>query len=243
MQTQQLNDVVPEYAPQPVRPTRLLLVDDDRELCRMLTEYLGHEGFQVTSIHRGDGVVAALSAHCYAMVILDVMLPGASGLEVMKQLRPGQDLPIMMLTARGDDIDRVLGLELGADDYLPKPFNVRELVARVRAILRRVDRTQGSSSALGAGMLVLDRRAHTVTSAGETLAVTRAELRILELLLTQPGAVVSRDRLSREALGRRLQPWDRSVDTHVSNLRRKLAAAQAGVRILSVRGSGYQLLA
>lgn len=227
---------------QPSALVHVLLVDDDRELCRMLTEYLAQEGFAVTSVHDGAEVHAVLDAVPYALVILDVMLPGCSGLELLKQLRPHRSVPILMLTARGDDVDRVVGLELGADDYLAKPFNVRELVARLRAILRRVDKSQAGAGCLMAGQVALDRRTQRVTCAGAPLAITGAEFRILELLLLQVGAVVARERLFLDALGRRLLPWDRSIDTHVSNLRRKLSTAAAGIRIVSVRGSGYQLL-
>jgi DNA-binding response OmpR family regulator len=222
---------------------RILLVDDDRELCGMLTEYLAQEGFSVSSVHDGTEAQAALDADAYALVILDVMLPGRSGLDLLKQFRLRHNVPILMLTARGEDVDRVIGLELGADDYLAKPCNVRELVARVRAILRRVD---GTTHARGTGLtvaqLTLDRRMQTVSCRNAPLTLTGAEYRILEILMAQAGEVVSRERLMNDALGRRLLPWDRSIDTHVSNLRRKLSAVGAGVRIVSARGSGYQLL-
>lgn len=221
---------------------RVLLVDDDRELCRMLTEYLAQEGFSVTPVHEGVRALAVLDEGNFQMVILDVMLPGLSGLEVLRELRPQWDLPVLMLTARGDDVDRVVGLEMGADDYLPKPFNVRELVARLRAILRRVDKSQNRTGRIEVGPLALDRRTHTVTYSESALTLTGAEFRILETLMLQAGNVVSRERLMQEAVGRRRLPWDRSIDTHVSNLRRKLGAVGAGPLILSVRGSGYQLL-
>ncbi len=227
----------------PNLPERILLVDDDRELCAMLSEYLAQEGFLVSSVHDGDEAQAALAGGApYALVILDVMLPRHSGLEMLKAIRPRYDVPILMLTARGDDVDRVLGLELGADDYLAKPFNVRELVARLRAILRRVDKTQARGGTLSVAQLVLDRHAHVATCRDTRVVLTGAEFRILEILMLQSGRLVSRERLQNDALGRRLLPWDRSIDTHVSNLRRKLSAAGAGVRIASVRGSGYQLL-
>jgi two-component system response regulator CpxR len=223
-------------------PVRILLVDDDRELCGMLTEYLAQEGFSVSSVHDGAEAQAALAADAYALVILDVMLPGSSGLDLLKHLRLRHDVPVLMLTARGEDVDRVVGLELGADDYLAKPCNVRELVARLRAILRRVERTHARGTDVTLAQLALDRRMQTISCRNAPLALTGAEYRILEILMEQAGEVVSRERLLNDALGRRLLPWDRSIDTHVSNLRRKLSAVGAGVRIVGVRGSGYQLL-
>jgi len=220
---------------------RLMIVDDDRELCRMISEYLAPEGFAVEAIHDGSRALAAFEACPCHMMILDVMLPGLSGLEVLRRLRAQCDLPVLMLTARADDVDRVVGLELGADDYLPKPFNARELVARVRSILRRSHSMQGRSGRLTVGRISLDRGARYVTYSGEPLSLTGAEFRILEALMQQPGGVVSREQLVQQALGRRLLPWDRSVDTHISNLRRKLAQHGADTLILSVRGTGYQL--
>jgi two-component system response regulator CpxR len=218
-----------------------MLVDDDRELCRMISEYLIPEGFDVTSIHDGSQALAAMQSWPCRMMILDVVLPGLSGLEVLRRLRAQTDLPVLMLTARSDDVDRVVGLEMGADDYLPKPFNARELVARVRSILRRSHSTPSRTGRLMVGKITLDRAARIVTYCGDRLSLTGAEFRILEALMQQAGLVVSREHLVQQALGRRLLPWDRSVDTHISNLRRKLAQRGGGALILSVRGSGYQL--
>jgi DNA-binding response OmpR family regulator len=220
---------------------RLLLVDDDRELCRMIAEYLTPEGFEVTAIHDGSQALATMESWPCRMMILDVMLPGLSGLEVLRRLRTQCDLPVLMLTARSDDVDRVVGLEMGADDYLPKPFNARELVARVRSILRRAQGMHSRTGRLMVGEIMLDRGARHVTYSGERLALTGAEFRILEALMQQAGVVVSREQLVQQALGRRLLPWDRSVDTHISNLRRKLSQRGGESLILSVRGSGYQL--
>lgn len=228
--------------------TKLLLVDDDRELCRMIAEYLTPEGFAVTAVHDGAQVFAALETNPCRMMILDVMLPGLSGLEVLRRLRAQGDLPVLMLTARGDDVDRVVGLELGADDYLPKPFNARELVARVRSILRRVEGMHSRAGRLVVGSIALDRGTRRVTYNGEAVSLTGAEFRILETLMQQTGEVVPREQLVQQALGRRLLPWDRSIDTHISNVRRKLASCGAGASetggsiIVSVRGSGYQLV-
>jgi len=220
---------------------RLMLVDDDRELCRMISEYLVPEGFEVTAFHDGAAALAAIDRFACRMMILDVVLPGLSGLDVLRRLRSQCNLPVLMLTARSDDVDRVVGLELGADDYLPKPFNARELVARVRSILRRSQGVQNRTSRMTVGQITLDRAARQVTYCGELLPLTNAEFRILEALMQQPGAVVPREQLVQHALGRRLLPWDRSVDTHISNLRRKLAQRPGDAKILSVRGTGYQL--
>jgi two-component system, OmpR family, response regulator CpxR len=230
-----------ETAAEPEAAIRLLLVDDDRELCRMIAEYLAPEGFAVTAIHDGAQALPTMESRPVRMMILDVMLPGLSGLEVLRRLRAQCDLPVLMLTARGDDVDRVVGLELGADDYLPKPFNARELVARVRSILRRAQGISHRAGRLAVGQITLDRGARQASFSGESLALTGAEFRILEALMQQAGDVVSREQLVQQALGRRLLPWDRSVDTHISNLRRKLAQHGGDALILSVRGSGYQL--
>jgi DNA-binding response OmpR family regulator len=222
----------------------VLLVDDDRELTAMLAEYLGREGFRVEQVH---DVAAALVPQASAqadVIVLDVMLPGGSGLDVLRTLRArGSRLPILMLTARGDDVDRIVGLELGADDYLPKPFNPRELVARLRAVLRRVTETPSSApERLRAGALVLDAAQHRVELDGSVVELTGAEFRVLAELMRAPGRVLGRDELTQRALGRPLEAYDRSIDTHVSNLRRKLGLdAQRGLVIRGIRGVGYVL--
>ncbi len=224
---------------------RVLLVDDDRELCQMLTEYLNAEHFQVTSVHDGSVALEALRADDFEILILDVMLPSISGFDVLRELGATRTTPILMLTARGDDIDRIVGLELGADDYLSKPFNPRELVARMRAILRRAS----TRTARGAtpdsyeiGPIALNTGTHQVRVSGQPVPLTGAEFRVLELLMRSAGTVISREQLTEQALGRKLVPYDRSIDTHISNLRRKLAL-EAGSRpeIKNVRGSGYTL--
>ena len=220
---------------------RLLLIDDDLELCALLEEYLGQEGFDVLSLHHGSDVLSVLEQNSFHAAILDVMLPGPSGLDVLRALRPKFAIPVLMLTARGDDVDRIVGLEMGADDYLPKPFNIRELVARLRAILRRVESSRGGSGTLVIGELTLNRETQEVTVAGERIVVTGAEFRILENLMASAGEVVSRDQLVQAAVGRSRLPWDRAIDTHVSNLRRKLVALRSRVPILSVRGIGYKI--
>ena len=225
-------------------PNSVLLVDDDRELCRMLNEYLGPEGFRLTAVHDGEQAMYTLGRHHFDLVVLDVMLPRLSGLDVLRQLRPKNATPVLMLTARGEDIDRVVGLELGADDYLPKPFNPRELVARMRAILRRslaLEAQPGRRDRLDAGPLSLLFASRTASARGRSIALTGAEFRVLEVLMQHLGSVVSREQLTRQVLGRRLTPYDRSIDTHISNIRRKLAAVADSVSIVNVRRSGYVL--
>jgi len=225
---------------------RVLLVDDDRELCQMLTEYLNTENFAVTSVHDGAVALAEMRSKDFEILILDVMLPSVGGFDVLRALGATHSTPILMLTARGDDVDRIVGLELGADDYLSKPFNPRELVARMRAILRRASSSR-SARAAGAdvveiGPIVLNTGMHQVRVAGETVPLTGAEFRVLELLMRSAGQVISRDALTEQALGRKLVPYDRSIDTHISNLRRKLKLeADTHPEIKNVRGSGYTL--
>ncbi len=225
-------------------PLSVLLVDDDRELCRMLSEYLGPEGFRISAVHDGDEALYALDRHHFDLIVLDVMLPRLGGLDVLRLLRQKHTVPVLMLTARGEDIDRVVGLELGADDYLPKPFNPRELVARMRAILRRsllLEPQPGRRDRIDVGPLSLMFSSRTASARGQTVALTGAEFRVLEVLMQQPGVVVSREQLTRQVLGRRLTPFDRSIDTHISNIRRKLAAVADEVSIVNVRRTGYVL--
>jgi len=229
------------------REARVLLVDDDRELCQMLSEYLNAERFEVTSVHDGGEALRALRGRDFEIVILDVMLPNVSGFDVLRELGALHSTPILMLTARGDDVDRIVGLELGADDYLSKPFNPRELVARIRAILRRVSNRAGRAGAvevLEVGPIVLNAAMHQVRVAGKLAPLTGAEFRVLELLMRSAGQVISREAMTEQALGRKLVPYDRSIDTHISNLRRKLDLEKSkNPEIKNVRGSGYMLTA
>ena len=223
-------------------PMAVLLVDDDRELCRMLEEYLNPEGFRLTAVHDGDEALYALGRHHFDLIVLDVMLPRLGGLDVLRTLRQKHTTPVLMLTARGEDIDRVVGLELGADDYLPKPFNPRELVARMRAILRRsllLEPQPGRRDRMDAGPLSLHFASRTASARGQTINLTGAEFRVLEVLMQQVGIVVSREQLTRQVLSRRLTPYDRSIDTHISNIRRKLLAVADQVSIVNVRRTGY----
>ncbi|HKT72423.1 MAG TPA: response regulator transcription factor [Steroidobacteraceae bacterium] len=230
-----------EPALSPVRPT-LLIVDDDHELCSMLGEYLGPEGFITEAVGTGPMALARLTHGPIDLVVLDVMLPELSGFEVLRRIRTVSRVPVIMLTARGEEVDRIVGLELGADDYLPKPFSPRELVARVRAVLRRISTdAQPVNGALQWGPLRIDLRARRAEINEHDLQLTAAELRILEMLVRADTRTVTRDELMMHALGRRLLPTDRSLDTHISNLRRKLAKATHRVNVQSIRGSGYAL--
>jgi len=222
----------------------ILLVDDDRELCAMLEEYLGREGFRVQSAHDGAKGLDAVRATAPALVVMDITMPVLNGFDALRAIRGFSGVPVLMLTARGEELDRIVGLEIGADDYLPKPFNPRELLARVRAILRR---GQGAMShenqAVTVGDLHLDPGSRSVQRAGVAVDVTATEYAVLDVLMRQPGTLVGKDDLSRQALGRALQPFDRSLDTHISNLRRKLGPGHRGEpRIKTLRGRGYLLV-
>ena len=221
---------------------RVLVVDDDVELTELLERYLTREGFDVDVVHEGErGVERALTGE-YAIVVLDVMLPETSGLDVLRRVRAASRVPVVMLTARGEEIDRVVGLELGADDYLPKPFSSRELVARMRAVLRRVGEPAPgrSSESLAVDDVEINPAARTARRGDEPVELTTTEFDLLALFLRAAGRVVSREELVREVLGRAFSPFDRSIDNHVSNLRRKLGPRPDGLeRIKSVRGAGY----
>lgn len=222
--------------------SRLLLIDDDGELTDLLEELLRQESFAVDVHGRGDGAAAKAASGEYALAILDVMLPGVSGFEVLKQIRQRSSVPVILLTARGDDIDRIVGLELGADDYVPKPFNPRELLARIRAVLRRADSRAASPAGglLRVDDVVLDPASRTVTRDGARIELTSLEFGLLRVLLESAGETVPREALVANVLGRPFDPLDRSVDMHVSKLRRKLGLRADGEeRIKTVRGSGY----
>ena len=211
----------------------------------MLKEYLSKEQFDVELAHDGSAALTAIAARRPDIVLLDVAMPSLGGFEVLRQLRGESDLPVLMLTARDEYGDRIHGLELGADDYLTKPFNARELVARIHAILRRTQSLATAHEApevLHAGLLTLETGLRRVQVGDEPIALTDAEFRILELLVRGAGHVVTRSEITRRALGRKLMGLDRSVDTHMSNLRRKLGARiEATTPILGVRGAGYML--
>jgi DNA-binding response OmpR family regulator len=222
--------------------SRVLIVDDDQGLVSLLNRFMQNEGFQVNAVfdHR-SGLEAAMSGE-YEVVILDVMLPGGSGFELLKSLRAHSKVPVILLTARGEAVDRILGLEIGADDYVPKPFDPRELVARIRAVLRRSQdqHSEGGDESLAVGDLSLSLLSRTAECAGVPIELTGAEFNMLELLLRRAGMVVTREELAQAALGRPLNAFDRSVDVHVSRLRKKLGCVPGGEeRIRPVRGIGY----
>ncbi len=223
----------------------VLLIDDDRNLTKMLRELLESEGFACIEAASGDQGLVLAAEHKPDLIVLDVMMPGTNGLDTLRGIRQVADVPVLMLTALGDDDDRVAGLEAGADDYLTKPFLARELLLRVKAILKRSgvrDEAAAAETALVVGPLDIQPERQQATLNGEDLKLTNTELRILHVLAERPGAVAARDFLSRYALGRELLPQDRTLDTHVSNLRRKLERVDAsGCSIVTVRGSGYRL--
>jgi DNA-binding response OmpR family regulator len=218
---------------------RVLIVDDDVALCELLAESLNTEGFAIEAVHNGPrGLERALSQE-HALVILDLMLPGMGGLDVLRRIRARSQVPVLILTARGEDVERIFGLEIGADDYLPKPFNPRELVARMRAILRRTVRATTATEPLIVGDIRLDPAAREVRLRDALLALTSVEFTLLEMLLQHAGRVVTREQLTETVLGHELGPFDRVIDVHVSNVRKKLGSSHGGERIKSVRGSGY----
>jgi two-component system response regulator CpxR len=222
---------------------RILVIDDDVELCQLVNRFLTQEGFEVESVNSGAaGAERALSKN-YELVVLDVMMPEVNGFDVLRRIRAQSHMPVLMLTAKGDALDRVLGLEMGADDYLAKPFNPQELVARIRAILRRIKPPTDAKTArtpLVVGDIEIDRGARIVRRHGEMVNLTSVEFDLLEVLLQAAGQVISRETLTRDVLGREFSPFDRSIDTHVCNLRKKIGLLPQGTeRIKGVRGIGY----
>lgn len=223
----------------------ILIIDDDFELAELLTSFMQSEGFEVQ--HAAEpvrGLALALSG-TVDLIILDIMLPGQSGLEILKQIRAASLLPILMLTAKGDDTDRILGLELGADDYVPKPATAREILARIKAILRRTARqnTGHTPSTIRIGALYIDPASRAVSLHDQPLALTSTEFNFLELLAKHAGSVVSKAQLSADILGRPLERYDRSVDVHISRVRDKLSALNKGNSLIqTVYRQGYQLI-
>ena len=218
---------------------RVLIIDDDTELCALLQEFLEREAFGVTVEHDGLNGLELASNGGFDLVVLDLMLPGIDGFTVLKRLRSRSRVPVLMLTARGEDEDRIVGLELGADDYLPKPFNTRELVARIRAILRRFEQREPGGR-LEINGIAIDPGTREVKREGAGVEVTTFEFDILETLMRSAGRVVSRDELMEELYGRKATPFDRSVDMHISHLRKKLEGDKPLIK--TVRGVGYQFV-
>jgi two-component system phosphate regulon response regulator OmpR len=228
---------------------KVLIVDDDEKLRKLLKEYLEDNGFKVVTLADGSDVRKTLRKESPEMVILDIMLPGKDGLEVLKEIRAGDTVPVIMLTAKGDQTDRIVGLELGADDYLPKPFNPRELLARMKAVLRRalpVNRdTAGKKEAplLKAGGVTLNRAKQTILIGDKELELSSTEYKILEVLMRHPNVVFSRDQLMDLARGRDFMAFDRSIDVHISKLRAKLEPdPRSPTRIKTVWGTGYMFV-
>jgi len=218
---------------------QVLLADDDVELAGMLREYLEREGFAVTAVHDGEAAARLALSGAYQIVVLDVMMPKVDGIDALRQIRQTSRVPVVMLTARGDDVDRIVGLELGADDYVPKPCTPRELVARLRAILRRAQPgANGGPLEIGALKLWPEKRA--VQWRGRELALTSIEFNVLEVLMRNAGRVVSKHEISEQALGRPLARFDRSIDVHLSAIRQKLGEGARLIR--TVRGLGYHLV-
>ncbi len=223
------------------RMDRILVIDDDVELCSLISEYLRPEGFQVESSHDGNSGLARALSGDHTLVVLDVMLPRLNGFDVLRKMRDSSRIPVLLLTARGEDVDRIVGLEIGADDYLPKPFNPRELVARIRAILRR---TRGKGEApvpevIRVGDVELDPATRSVQHHGKPVDLTSVEFGLLQVLLREAGRVVTRDALVDEVLGRKFSPFDRSIDMHVSKVRKKLGDSGSEDYIKTIRGAGY----
>ncbi|KZN33346.1 response regulator [Pseudoalteromonas luteoviolacea] len=223
----------------------VLIIDDDQSLCELLSEYLESEQFSVLSRHDGEAGLATALEEDFAVILLDVMLPKKDGFEVLKALRIEKMTPVIMLTAKGDDFDRIFGLELGADDYIPKPFNHRELLARIKAITRRIAHLTQTTKEQKMEFhgLVLDMAARSVSFKDVSISLTGTEYEVLYQLMKSAGEVVSKQALCQSVLGRPLVPYDRSVDMHVSNVRKKLAQYSDHTFIKTLRGSGYIFLA
>ncbi|MBV1922146.1 MAG: response regulator transcription factor [Pseudomonadales bacterium] len=228
--------------------TRILMVDDDTELSSMLGEYLAAESFNVEHAYDGcQGVNMALNGG-YSAIILDVMMPELDGFEVLRRIRAASSVPVLMLTAKGDDIDRIVGLEIGADDYVPKPFNPRELLARLNAVLRRTQantprevasNTQPLIQSIGG--LKFNASSRCASVGGLVMDLTSTEFNLLQTLVKHVGTVVTKNSLSEQGMGRKLEKYDRSIDMHMSNLRKKMTERGVGSMIITVRGQGYQL--
>ncbi|AXQ14371.1 MULTISPECIES: response regulator [Shewanella] len=223
--------------------SRILLIDDDLGLAELLGQLLELEGFELTLAHDGQSGLELAIANDYDLILLDVMLPKLNGFEVLRELRGKKQTPVLMLTARGDEIDRVVGLEIGADDYLPKPFNDRELVARIRAIIRRANITPQDIPQSGIqtiGDLSLDSARQEAYCNEQLLLLTGTEFSLLYTLANQAGELIGKDELSETVLGKKLMPFDRSLDMHLSNLRKKLPERSDGrPRVKTIRGKGY----
>ena len=225
---------------------KLLLIDDDKELAELLTDYLATEGFDLICCHDGISGLEKAFDDKISLILLDVMMPGLTGFEVLKALGGNHKTPILMLTAKGDNASRILGLELGADDYLPKPFQHRELLARINAILRRINIVKNSkeqSSVLQVNGVKLNHATREVSCHDQFIELTGTEYQIIEHLMAKPGEIVSKIEISEQVLKRKLSAFDRSIDMHVSNIRRKLLPFSPNDKLKTIRGAGYIFLA
>jgi two-component system response regulator CpxR len=222
---------------------KLLMIDDDTGLCELLSEYLSAQGFSIQTAHDGQQGLELALQNDYALILLDVMLPSIDGFEVLKQLRQSKLTPVIMLTAKGEDFDRIFGLELGADDYIPKPFNHRELLARVKAITRRIEHinsvSNNTNKKLSLNGITINFAAREASINNIPLTLTGTEYEILALLIKHAPDVISKEQISEDVLGRRLASFDRSIDMHVSNIRKKIAEHIEGDKIKTIRGAGY----
>jgi two-component system response regulator BaeR len=223
-------------------PSRLILiVEDEEKIARLLQEYLENAGYRTSIVDRGDQVVAQVRKKAPDLMLLDIMLPGMDGLAVCREVRKFSNLPIIMTTAKVEELDRLLGLEIGADDYICKPYSAREVVARVKAVLRRVN-PEPAGKNLVLGPIVLDENMHQVTVCGRDLDLTPSEFRLLQVLMSQPGKVFYRDELLSRVQGYDCEGYDRTIDTHIKTLRKKLAEFLPGQEIIiTVYGMGYKL--
>lgn len=223
--------------------SHILLIDDDRDLAELLGEYLDAEGYRLSAAYSGEDGIEQLAKEDYDLVLLDVMMPGIDGFETLRQIRSQSSVPVLMLTAKGEEMDRVLGLELGADDYLAKPYSHRELLARIKALLRRIelDRVQqeNDTGTLTRNGVTLNFDTYEVECDGENVPMTTSEFKVLRVLMARAGKAVPKEDLYREVLGREIMAYDRSIDMHVSNVRRKLQAVTEEPKIQTIRGIGY----
>ncbi len=221
----------------------ILVVDEDVGLCALVQQHLTAERFSLKAVHDGEQGLQQALTNAYSLVVLDVMLAGINGFEVLRRIRSVSRIPVLLLTERGEDVDRIVGLEMGADDYLPKPFNPRELVARIRAILRRtkpVNAGDAVPEVLSVGDVELHPATRSVQHAGQPVDLTSVEFNLLEVLLHEAGRVMTRERLANAVLSRKFMPFDRSIDMHVSKVRRKLGDSEGvGDHIKTIRGVGY----
>jgi two-component system response regulator CpxR len=225
---------------------KILIIDDDKELTELLTEYLSYEGFELEACHDGVAGLARAYDESFSLILLDVMMPKLNGFEVLKALGGQHKIPILMLTAKGDNDDRVLGLELGADDYLAKPFQHRELLARINAILRRINIVKTNENSINnqqINAVKIDHATRQVFCHEQLVELTGTEFQILDLLMNSASKIVSKNIISEQILKRKLSAFDRSIDMHISNIRRKLLEFSPSDKLKTIRGAGYIFLA